>query len=136
MAVSDPPELISRSWYQNEGRVALMVHPLASATIFILAPKQVAAQGPSLFTGGDLQASRQPLIGEALLSQQQLGTALRPLIRVRAELPDTAESEDARRRAQSLFVGRASGGLFGLLAPRDHGPSAAKRRWRFSISRA
>jgi hypothetical protein len=76
------------------------------------------AQGPSLFTGGGLQATRGSLLGEG-----PPDAAPAPLVRARAEVPDTAEAEEARARAQSLFIGRASGGLFAPLAPRDRGHS-------------
>ena len=100
-----------------------MGHPLALAALFVFAAGGAWAQGPSLFTGEGLQAARPWLFDRAQPDPPSLQATPQPLIRAHAELPDTAEAEEARGRAQSLFIGRASGGLFAPLGPRDRGSS-------------
>lgn len=96
---------------------------LALAVLVFVAAGDAWAQGPSLFAGGDLLAARPSLFDQGRPDHPSPGAAPRPLIRARAEIPDTAEAEEARGRAQSLFIGRASGGLFAPFAPRDRGSS-------------
>ena len=89
---------------------------LALSALLALAAGGASAQGYSLLTGSGLYASRQPLVEQTALSERR-----EPLIRARAEIPDTAEAEELRGRAQSLFT--ASRGFFAPFAPRDRGPS-------------
>ena len=100
-------------------------HLLAPAAFFIFAAGSVLAQGYSLFTGRELKTARMPLIGEPQLDQQSLGASPQPPIQARVEIPDTAEAEEARGQAQSLFIGRARGSLFAPYAPRDRRPSGS-----------
>ncbi len=93
------------------------------AVLVALTASSVWAQGSSLFTGGELHIARRPLFDQAQLNLPSPHPTPQSLVRARAEIPDTAAAEDARGRAQSLFIGRASGGLFGPLASRDRGPS-------------
>ncbi len=92
---------------------------LAPAALLALAGGGTWAQGPSLFTGGDWPAARAPLFDQA--SSDPTVAAPAGLVRARAEIPDTAEAEEVRARAQSLFVGRAGGSLFAPLPPREGG---------------
>lgn len=94
---------------------------LALTALSVVAAGGARAQGPSLFTEDGLHAVRAPLLDRAQPDQPSPEAA--PPILARAEIPDTAEAEEARGRAQSLFVGRASGGLFAPLPPRDRGPA-------------
>jgi muramidase (phage lysozyme) len=103
---------------QNEDRMTRGHHPLTLAVLLMLAGGSASAQGYSLLSGSGLFSSRPPLIDQAPLDPQ-------PLIRAHAEIPDTAEAEEARGRAQSLFIGRSSGGLFAPFAPRDRDPSGS-----------
>jgi hypothetical protein len=102
-----------------------LVHLLAPGAILVLAAGSVCAQGYSLFTGGKLQSTRPSFFNQSSSDQPLPDPTLepQPLIRARAEIPDTAEAEEARGRAQSLFIGRATGGLFAPFAPRDRRPS-------------
>lgn len=95
-------------------------YPLALAALLSLAVGDAAAQGYSLLSEGGILTARPPLFGQALLE-----VTPQPLIRARAEIPDTAEAEDARGRAQSLFIGRSSLGLFAPFPPRDRGRSVS-----------
>lgn len=88
-------------------------HVIVLAALLVLEAGGASAQGYSLLGGGGLSAARPPL-----LVKTSLGEASRPLIRSRAEIPDSAEAEERRGRAQSLFIGQASGGLFAPYAPR------------------
>lgn len=103
-----------------------MGHLLALATLLVLAAGGARAQGASLFAGGEAHAARPPLFDHARADPRPLHARSQPLIRARAEIPDTAEAEDARGRAQSLFIGRATGGLFAPLAPREGRPSGGR----------
>ncbi len=98
-------------------------HVLAPLAILILTADNAWAEGYSLVTGAGLFAARSPLFDQAPPDQQSPDATPQPLIWARAEIPDTAEAEEARGRAQSLFIGRASGGLFAPFAPRDRTPS-------------
>lgn len=95
-------------------------HSLALAVLLMLSGGGASAQGYSLLSGGGLFSSRPPLFDQA-----PLGSTPQPLIRAYAEIPDTAEAEEVRGRAQSLFIGRSSRGLFAPFAPRDRGPSGS-----------
>ena len=72
-----------------------MGHLLALAALFVLAAGGAWAQGPSLFTGEGLQAARPWLFDRAQPDQPSLQATPQPLIRAHAELPDTAEAEEA-----------------------------------------
>ncbi|WP_299820224.1 hypothetical protein [uncultured Jannaschia sp.] len=85
-------------------------HVLLLAALFALEAGAAAAQGYSLLGKGGLHGARPPLFVET-----SLGDTARPLIRSRAEIPDSAEAEERRGHAQSLFIGQARRGLF---APR------------------
>lgn len=102
-------------------------HLLAPAVLAVLAADIASAQGYSLLTAGGLFAARPPLVGLAQPDQASPDTRPQPLIRARSEIPDTAEAEAARGRAQSLFIDRAAGGLFAPVAPRDHRPAGGLR---------
>lgn len=91
---------------------------LALTALFALSAGGAWAQGYSLLTGSGLHAARQPLFEQAALDETP-----QPLIRARAEIPDTAEAEEIRGRAQSLFIGQASHGFFAPFQPRDRTPS-------------
>ena len=93
-------------------------YSLALATLLTLAAGDASAQGYSLLGEGGLYAPRPPLF-----DQLPMEATPQPLIRARAEIPDTAEAEEARGRSQSLFIGRSSRGLFAPLTPRDGAPS-------------
>jgi hypothetical protein len=91
---------------------------LALAVLLVQGAASASAQGYSLLDRGGVYAARQPLV------QPRLGPDLpdddqQPLIQARAEVADTAEAEEARGRAQSLFIGRASQGFFAPFTPRD-----------------
>jgi muramidase (phage lysozyme) len=96
-------------------------YSLPLATLFTLAAGDASAQGYSLFSEGGPYATRPPLF-----DQVPFEATPQPLIRARAEMPDTAEAEEARGRAQSLFIGRSSRGLFAPFAPRDRGSSGSR----------
>ncbi len=96
----------------------------ALVALLALASGSAWAEGASLFTSGTLQAARQPLFDQAQTDQGPIEAGSHPLIRARAEIPDTAEAEEARGRAQSLFIGRATGGLFAPVAPHDRTQSS------------
>lgn len=87
---------------------------LALATLLALAAGDASAQGFSLLSEGGLYAARPPLF-----ARDPMESTPQPLIRARAEIPDTAEAEEERGRSQSLFIGRSNGGLFAPFAPRD-----------------
>jgi muramidase (phage lysozyme) len=94
---------------------------LALAALLVLGAAGASAQGYSLLDGGGLYAARQPLFDRPLPEEEEQ----QPLIQARAEVADTAEAEEARGRAQSLFIGRASHGFFAPFAPRDRSRGSA-----------
>ncbi len=94
---------------------------LAMAAVFAIVAGGAMAQGYSLLNAGGLHAARPPLFEQAPLDAAPLAAAPQALIQARAEIADTAEAEEARGRAQSLFVGRSSRGFFAPFAPRDRG---------------
>ena len=96
---------------------------LAPVALFLLLTGSALAQGYSLLTGEGLFAARPPLPRHAQADSRLLGARLQPLVNARAEIADTAEDEEARGAAQSLFIGRTSGGLFAPLASRTTGAS-------------
>lgn len=104
---------------------------LALTALLALSAGGASAQGYSLLTGSGLHAARQPRIDHAAL-----GETPQPLIRARAEIPDTAEAEEIRGRAQSLFIGQASHGFFAPFAPRDRGPAGGGASLSGSIADA
>lgn len=87
---------------------------LAMAACFAIVADSALAQGYSLLYGNGLDAARTPLFEQA---RDDASPQL--LIQARAEIADTAEAEEARGRAQSLFVGRSSRGLFAPFSPRE-----------------
>lgn len=101
-----------------------MNHLLAQAALFTFLAGDAWAQSSSLFDGGRLHTARPLHLDQAGLDQQSSHATPQPLIRARAEIPDTAEAEEARGHAQSLFIGRANGSLFAPLPPRDHGSAS------------
>ncbi len=90
----------------------------ALAVFFLASINAALAQGYSLLSEGSIYGARAPLVAPPLSED-----APQPLIRARAEIPETAASEAARAHAQSLFIGRASRGLFAPPAARDGAPS-------------
>lgn len=112
---------------------------LALAALLAVAGGSVSAQGYSLLTGQGLHRPAAPAVEQAApdegafeqaaldpsaAGQSAFGRGSEPLIRARAEIPDTAEAEEIRGRAQSLFIGQASHGFFAPFQPRDRGSSA------------
>lgn len=95
--------------------------PLALAAALCLAAGAAVAQGFSLLDEGGFYAARPPLFEAALEAPPE------PMFRARAEIDDTAEAEEARGRAQSLFIDRAGVGFFAPFAPRDRGRLASRR---------
>ncbi|PYE80892.1 hypothetical protein [Pseudoroseicyclus aestuarii] len=91
--------------------------PMLAAMLLLPLAGGAGAQGYSLLGNGGLAPARQPLIAVSAGA-----AAPQPLIRARAQRPDTAAAEAARAAAQSLFIGRAAGGLFA--APDAGGRSA------------
>lgn len=110
---------------QNEVRMAPIGHLLAPAALLLLAAGGAWAQGYSLFVEGDLVAARPSLFEQPQPGQPSLGAPRQPLIRARAEIPDTAEAEEARGGVHSLFIGRAGRGLFAPATPGDREPSGS-----------
>lgn len=85
-----------------------------------LAAGGAGAQGYSLLREGGLSEPRPPFIETG-----PPGSAPRPLILARAEIADTAEAEEARGRAQSLFIGTSGGSFFAPFASRRAGRGPA-----------
>lgn len=110
---------------------------LALAALLAVAGGSVSAQGYSLLTGQGLHradpvveqaapdegAFEQAALDSSATGQSAFGQGSEPLIRARAEIPDTAEAEEIRGRAQSLFIGEASHGFFAPFKRRDRGLS-------------